>query len=310
MSADDLKAAPKDTTTTRHLNPLNQSVDLQTMPLRATGPLDEALPWVIEFRVVGTASTIQMRVREYMSIGRADPEGGMMPDVNLAGYGAHILGVSRNHAAIHAQDSRITISDNGSANGTRLNGYVLRPHKEYRLRHGDELAFGQLQLQVLFAVVPLVTNIDVNDKDSLSAVIPKSANGQHVLVVEDDADVASVFAMILEQAGFRVTVVNTATAAIGFISNGMPDAMMLDIMLPDMDGLALARYVRKTQTQHIPMVVISGATGGYQMNQALQAGADLFLGKPVGVDDLVKSFSVLLPDASNTDNQSAYTQIP
>jgi CheY-like chemotaxis protein len=309
MSEDDLKASLKDATRTRHLS-LNQPVDMQTMPLRATGPLDDALPWVIEFRVVGTASTIQARVREQMNIGRADPGSGLEPDINLADYGAHVLGVSRNHAAIYAQDSRITISDKGSANGTRLNGYVLRPHKEYRLRHGDELAFGQLQLQVLFAVVPLVTNIDVQDEENLSAVIPKSANGQHVLVVEDDADVASVFAMILEHAGFRVTVVNTATAAIGFISNGMPDAMMLDIMLPDMDGLALARYVRKTQTKHIPMVVISGATGGYQMNQALQAGADLFLGKPVGVDDLVKAFSVLLPNASNAGNQSAYTQTP
>lgn len=293
MAMNDLNELDKEKT--RHLGSLQQS--LAAPPARATGPLDEVLPWVIEFRVVGTPSTIQVRVSEIMTIGRSDPEKNFEPDVNLSPYGAHVQGVSRRHAVIVAKGERIAIKDNGSANGTRLNNYPLVPHQEYRLRHGDELTFGQLHLQVLFAVVPLVK--DAQSKEP-HTVIPKLGCGQHVLVVEDDPDVASVFAMILEHAGFRVTVMHNAVAALGFVSQKLPDAIVLDLMLPDMNGLDLAHYVRKQELpgQHIPVVVVSGATGGFQMNQALKAGADMFLGKPVGVDELVRAFSVLMPQTA------------
>jgi len=293
MAMNDLNAIDKEKT--RHLDPLQQA--LITPPVRATGPLDEVLPWVLEFRVVGTPSTIQVRVSEFMTIGRSDPERNFEPDVNLSPYGAHVQGVSRRHAIIAAKGERISIKDNGSANGTRLNGYALTPHQEYRLRHGDDLIVGQLHLQVLFAVVPLVK--DAQSKEP-HTVIPKLGRGQHVLIVEDDADVASVFGMILEHAGFRVTVMHNAVAALGFVSQKLPDAIVLDLMLPDMNGLDLAHYVRKQELpgQHIPVVVVSGATGGFQMNQALKAGADMFLGKPVGVDELVRAFSVLMPQTA------------
>lgn len=276
---------------TRHLDRL---VGAKEMPVRATGPLDTVLPWVLEFRVMGTSSIIQVRVSEYMTIGRSDPEKGIEPHINLASYGGHVLGVSRQHAVILANNDRITIRDVGSSNGTRLNGYVLTPHQDYRLRHGDELAFGQLQVQVSFAVVPLISSAD---RDA-ATLIPKLGSGQQVLVVEDDADIASVFGMIMEQIGFTVTAMSNAASAISLINREMPDAVVLDLMLPDMDGLELARYVRKLESErktHTPIVVVSGITGGYQMNQAFAAGADIFLGKPVGVDELVKAFTTLAP---------------
>jgi CheY-like chemotaxis protein len=262
------------------------------MPRRVTGPLDEVLPWVIEFRIVGTASTIQVRVSEKMTIGRNDPETGFEPSINLTPYAAHMMGVSRNHAVIMAKDNSLVIQDNGSANGTRLNGYSLTRNQPYRLRHGDELTFGQLTVQVLFAVVPLVKAQRPED-----TVIPAIGKGQNVLIVEDDTDVASVFGMILEQAGFHVTVVHSGVAALSSMDKETPNAVVLDLMLPDMDGLDLATYIRKKETNgtHIPVVVVSGATGGFQMHKALEAGVDLFLGKPVGVDELIDAFARLTP---------------
>lgn len=265
-----------------------------TAPARVTGPLDAVLPWVIEFRIVGTPSTLQVRVSELMMIGRPDTEKAVQPEVDLSPYGGQVLGVSRRHAAIVAKDARIAVKDLGSANGTRLNGYLLTPHQEYRLRHGDELRFGQLRVQVLFAVVPLVKDAQ---KVAAHTQIPKLGIGQQVLIVEDDSDVASVFSMILEQAGYKVLIMNNAVAALGYITQKLPDAIVLDLMLPDMNGLDLLRYVRKQESngKHVPLVVVSGATGGFQMNQALQAGADMFLGKPVGVDELMRAFSALMP---------------
>jgi CheY-like chemotaxis protein len=278
---------------TRHLDKAYQQA--VQMPVRATGPLDRVLPWVLEFRVVGTASTIQMRVSEYMTIGRSDPERGIEPDINLAPHGGQVLGVSRQHAIILAKDERITIRDVGSSNGTRLNGYVLVPHQDYRLRHGDELTVGQLHLQVLFAVVPLFAPDGSVPTDT---IIPRLGSGQHIMIVEDDADVASVFGMILEQAGFRVSIMNNAMMAMNAMNQALPDAVVLDLLLPDIDGLELTRYVRKVEEdsgRHTPVVVVSGATGGFQMSQAMKAGADVFLGKPVGVDELVKAFVSIMP---------------
>ena len=272
------------------------------MPRRVTGPLDEVLPWVLEFRVVGTASTIQIRVSEVMTIGRGDPERGIMPDVDLGPHGGHVKGVSRNHAMITTKDNSITVSDVGSANGTRLNGYKLKANTPSLLRHGDELTFGQLSVQVLFAVVPLaISDTTLNVEDSRPTAIPEIGNNQHVLIVEDDSDVASVFGMILEQAGFRITLASTGASAIKAFGQDKPDAVILDLMLPDMDGLDLVNYVRGVEQPgtHIAVIVISGATGGFQMNKAMEAGADLFLGKPVGVDELVEAFVQLIPQMIN-----------
>lgn len=283
-------------------NFLNEPQPSATMPRRVTGPLDEVLPWVLEFRIVGTASTIQIRVSEVMTIGRGDPDRGISPDVDLGPHGGHVKGVSRNHAVITTKDNSITVTDVGSANGTRLNGFKLKANTPSLLRHGDELSFGQLTVQVLFAVVPLATGDTTSvTNNSRSNVIPEIGNNQHVLIVEDDSDVGSVFGMILEQAGFRITVAATGTAAIKVLGEDKPDAVILDLMLPDMDGFDLTRYIRREEgdSKRTPVIVVSGATGGFQMNKALEAGADLFLGKPVGVDELIEAFVRLIPQMIN-----------
>jgi CheY-like chemotaxis protein len=267
-------------------------------PVRATtGPLEEALPWVIEFRVVGTASTIQAQVHEAMIIGRTDTQRGIFPTVDLENYGGRNGGVSRQHAVIIVKDNRIKIRDLGSVNGTRLNGLLLAPHQDYRLRHGDELEIGQVKLQVRFAVVPTIDE-PVGDSTVDRAVLPVVGHNEHVLIVEDDADVAKVFSMALEHTGFRASITDSAASALAFVTKEMPDLIVLDLMLPDMNGLDLVRYVRKQESgKDVPMVVCSGATGGFQMSQAKEAGANMFLGKPVTVNELIKTIASVLKPA-------------
>jgi CheY-like chemotaxis protein len=265
------------------------------MPVRATGPLNEPLPWVIELRVVGTATTIQVQVNENMLIGRGDPQNDIRPAVDLGPHGGQSKGVSRKHAVILVKDNRINIKDMGSVNGTRLNGSFLAPDHEYRLRHNDEIEIGQIKLQVRFTVVPTIGERPRGSTQPLDVPVPAIGHGESVLVVEDDLDVAKVFGMSLNHAGFRVTTVNTASAAIGAFTVEFPHVMVLDLMLPDMNGLELLRYIRKQPgNEKTQVVVCSGATGGFQMHQALEAGANLFLGKPISVEDLVKGVSHVL----------------
>ncbi|HVU10532.1 MAG TPA: response regulator [Phototrophicaceae bacterium] len=280
---------------TRHLElPTEAEPASQSSTLGTTGPLDLKRPWVVEFRVVGTASTVQARVGDAMLIGRGDSASGFAPEVDLTPFDAYAKGVSRKHAVITVKDQRLMVRDLNSTNGTRLNNVLCKPGEEYRLRHGNELMLGTLRLQVSFAVVPSVTDTQrIPSPETLRAAV--NGNGKRVLIIEDDNDVGNVFRMALEYAGYKVLLVNDVTKALGVVFQGMPDAIILDLMLPDMNGLDLVRYVRKQKTsQHIPMLVVSGAIGGFQMNQALAAGADKFLGKPVVVEELVQAVAAAI----------------
>ena len=279
---------------TKYLNDKVHNTD-SYMPVRATGPLNEPMPWVIEMRVVGTAATIQVQVHETMMIGRADPQKGVVPAVDLSPHNGQGKGVSRQHAIILVKDNRIFVKDLGSVNGTRLNGNLLSPQAEYRLRHGDELTIGHLGLQVRFIVVPTIGVFPKGTAGSLDAPVPRIAHGETALIVENDPDVAKVFHMALRHAGFDVTVVENAASAIAYVSHQFPNLLVLELMLPDMNGLDLLRYIRKQpDNAKTRVVVCSGATGGFQMHQAMEAGAQLFLGKPVSVEDLLKAATKVL----------------
>ncbi len=265
------------------------------LPVRATGPLNEPLPFVIELRVVGTVATIQVQVVETMLIGRADPQKGLVPAVDLSPHNGQGQGVSRQHAAIMVKDNRTFIKDLGSINGTRLNGSLLAPENEYRLRHGDELTIGHMKLQVRFIVVPTIGSSPKGTTGSLGAPVPRIAHGETALIAEGDPTVAKVFTMALRHAGFQVTVVENAASAIGHMAYEFPDLLVLELMLPDMNGLDLLRYIRKQEgNEKTHVVVCSGVTGGFQMHQAIEAGAQLFMGKPVSVEDLLKAAAQVL----------------
>jgi CheY-like chemotaxis protein len=162
------------------------------------------------------------------------------------------------------------------------------------------LEIGQVKLQVRFAVVPTVSaSSDSSTPDHRP--LPVVGHDEHILVVEDDKDVAKVFSIALKHMGFRVTVMENAVSALGFVAQQLPDVVILDLMLPDMNGLDLVRYVRKQpKGEDLPMIVCSGATGGFQMNQAKEAGATLFLGKPVTVEELSKAITSVLKPKETT----------
>lgn len=271
---------------TRHLDSTASARALDKRD--STSPLDPGLPWVVEFRVVGSPATVQMRLKDVMVMGRADPESNLFPEIDLTPFDALSKGVSRRHAVILVRNGRVTVKDLDSTNGTRLNNFELIKETEYRLRHGDELALGQLHLQVLFNVVP-----ERQDSDSLilnqALNIPRIGRGQHVLIVADDADVSAVFQLSLTRAGFRVSTARLADSALRELTEHKPDVVILDMALPDASALEHVRFIRKNVSKRVPVVVTSGATAGYHMGKALEAGADVVLGKPVSVQELIKA---------------------
>jgi hypothetical protein len=116
-----------------------------------------AAPWRLLLQIGGEyQTTVGMEVRDRIVLGRGDPVASFYPDLDLSPYGGQEGGVSRRHAAIiqDAENRALYVEDLDSTNGTRINGFSLEPRRRYRLRDGDELEFGHVQMILRFARSP------------------------------------------------------------------------------------------------------------------------------------------------------------
>ena len=261
--------------------------DKPKMQPRMTGPLDTITPWVIEFRVVGTPNIIKVRVTDEMLLGRPDANADIHPEIDVTPHGGHTMGVSRRHAKIRTGNNRITIEDLGSANGTYINEHILDKNKEYRIRDRDIIRVGHMRLQVHFVVKPSTTD-ETNFNIRQQMQIPKIGDGERLLVVDDDRNVTDVIAVILRHAGFVAVIKHSATDAMTEIDNNPPSGIITELVLPDMSGIDVIRYAQ-LKNEKVPIMVVSTATGGFQMGQALEHGIQLFMAKPIAIDELVRA---------------------
>ena len=99
-----------------------------------------------------------------------------------------------------------------------------------------------------------------------------------VLIVEDEQSISSFISMILTANGYDTIIVNTGEEALTMISSHCPDLIVLDLGLPDMDGLEVLRSVRKWSS--LPIVVVSARNHERDKVEALDYGADDYLVKP------------------------------
>jgi two-component system, OmpR family, KDP operon response regulator KdpE len=106
-----------------------------------------------------------------------------------------------------------------------------------------------------------------------------------VLVVEDEAPALRALTMNLAARGWDVEEATTGAAALDAVAAGPPDIIILDLGLPDMDGLAVIEGVRRRST--VPILVLSARTSSSDKIAALNLGADDYVIKPFSMDELV-----------------------
>lgn len=119
-----------------------------------------------------------------------------------------------------------------------------------------------------------------------------SASSLNILIVEDDDDTAEVVCTVLKSAGFRAVSVDNGGAALEEISQQLPDLVLLDINLPDMNGMEVLKRVRSHS--FLPMIVLSGYGRDRDRVMALEAGADDYMAKPFSPEELVARVRALL----------------
>ena len=120
--------------------------------------------------------------------------------------------------------------------------------------------------------------------------------GARILLVDDEAAIVRAVHPILTHHGFQVESVGTAAEALAAHATRPPDLILLDLGLPDADGLEVIRRVR--ESSDTPVIVLSVRGAERDKVAALDLGADDFLTKPVGADELVARVRVALRHAA------------
>jgi DNA-binding response OmpR family regulator/cellulose synthase/poly-beta-1,6-N-acetylglucosamine synthase-like glycosyltransferase len=109
-----------------------------------------------------------------------------------------------------------------------------------------------------------------------------------ILVVDDDEIIQKMVSLMLSRAGFDVTVTGNGNEALAQVARAIPDLILADIMMPDMDGLELLRQLRsKPSTQAIPVIMLTAKGNTDDIVSGLNLGADDYLSKPFVMAELL-----------------------
>ena len=116
-----------------------------------------------------------------------------------------------------------------------------------------------------------------------------------ILLVDDSPTILKLLRHVLLQAGYLVTTANDGLEAIDILKDTQVDLVITDVNMPRLDGLSLISRLRRSEsTRDLPMVVLSSQQGQRDQSLGKGAGADLYLGKPVTPDVLLKNIDELL----------------
>jgi two-component system KDP operon response regulator KdpE len=129
-----------------------------------------------------------------------------------------------------------------------------------------------------------------------------SAEGQRVLVVDDEPQIVRALKVILRSAGYATEAAESKREALNAVSVRPPDAMVLDLVLPDGSGVDVCADVRRWSS--LPIIVLSAVGDEREKVRALDAGADDYITKPFGTDELLARLRAVLRRATEDGGES------
>lgn len=270
--------------------PLNDATSLPT------------LAWDLELKVDDSLEVVSILVEQETLLGRTPNGKTEIPSVDFSNYNAIELGVSRRHGLLSNVGDGITYTDLGGDNGSMLNGEQLAAHTPVQLKTGDTLFLGQFKVEVSLtshahktSILAMRPNLNFNG-------VQVRGRNQLILVVEDDANVADMYRIALERGGFSVRIAREMVSAIRLLNRFTPHVIVLDVMLPGIRGIELARYVRRdTECPDIPIVVTTALSSPDIVKNAMDSGVDVFMTKPLDRRELTRVVSTLIQKIEMTN---------
>ena len=109
-----------------------------------------------------------------------------------------------------------------------------------------------------------------------------------LLVIDDDSAVTDLLSLLLRSHGFEVGATNNSTEGLSMIRDNSPDVVILDLMMPDMDGYEAMRIIRKTPgLKNARIVAVTAQAMRGDKEKCIEAGASYYIAKPINVDELL-----------------------
>lgn len=118
---------------------------------------------------------------------------------------------------------------------------------------------------------------------------------KQILVVDDEIGALTLIGIMLERGGFSVLKAKDAKTALSVLDQNTPDLIILDVMMPGMNGIELCRVIReRNDTDEIPVLILSARGDAESIMRGIEAGANDYLPKPILHHDLVAKVRLML----------------
>ncbi|MEW5994963.1 MAG: response regulator [Candidatus Zixiibacteriota bacterium] len=120
-------------------------------------------------------------------------------------------------------------------------------------------------------------------------------DGAKVFVIDDEPEITELIQSFLEEQGYRVLTVNDPHLAVEKARNFKPDVILLDIIMPDVDGYELCQKMKSdAELGHVPVVFLTGRDRGEDMGRSFKSGGDMFIKKPFSCERLQEIVNIVL----------------
>ncbi len=132
-------------------------------------------------------------------------------------------------------------------------------------------------------------------------------NQYKILIVDDDANICELLRLYLEKDGFTTVVANDGEQAVDFVNKHNPDLVLLDIMLPKLDGWQVCREIRKNNNVPIIMLTAKGET--FDKILGLELGADDYISKPFDTKEVIARIKAVMRRVNDNDNKDKVNEV-
>ena len=127
-----------------------------------------------------------------------------------------------------------------------------------------------------------------------------------LLIVEDNTELLELLRLSFKQAGFVVCTAATGVEALKKARTLSPDLILLDLVLPELDGFAVCETLRRSgETAQIPIIMLTGLTSDLTRYAGMESGADEYVTKPASPEQLVPRIKYWLRQAANKQKERA-----
>ena len=145
----------------------------------------------------------------------------------------------------------------------------------------------------------------------MTSVVTQEARKPLVLVVDDDTALRTIISTNLELAGFRTVGAADGPSAIASLDDQVPDVVVLDVLMPLMDGYATLGKIRRHATaSHVPVIVLTGRHDSIDPVKSLEAGADDFITKPFSPQEMLARVRAKVRRANVDSSLQPLTRLP